>query len=105
MFLSYEREAYYAKDHSDFRVTFDDTILVRRDKLSLCEGPSGVPILPRDKVLMEVKCSGGIPLWMTEVLSREHICKTSFSKYGTAYKALIFPSLRRVSPGKENISL
>ena len=35
---------------------------------------------------MEIKCSGGIPLWMTQVLSKEHIYKTSFSKYGTAYK-------------------
>jgi len=31
VFLSYECEAYYAKDGSDFRVTFDDTILCRQD--------------------------------------------------------------------------
>lgn len=34
-FLSYAREAYFAKDGSDFRVTFDDTILCRQDDLSL----------------------------------------------------------------------
>lgn len=91
VFLSYEREAYYSKDGSDFRVTFDDTILCRQDELSLEAEAYGTQILPEGKVLMEVKCSGGIPLWMTQVLSRERIYKTSFSKYATAYRTLIFP--------------
>ena len=91
VFLSYEREAYYCTDGSDFRVTFDDTILCRQEELSVDSKAYGTPILPEGKVLMEVKCSGGIPLWMTEVLSRERIYKTSFSKYGTAYQTLIFP--------------
>lgn len=90
VFLSYEREAYYSKDGTDFRVTFDDTILCRRENLSLEAEVYGAEILPEGKVLMEIKCSGGIPLWMTEVLSKEKIYKTSFSKYGTAYKTLIF---------------
>ena len=91
VFLSYQREAYYAKDGSDFRVTFDDTILCRQEALSLASDVYGTPILPEGKVLMEIKCSGGIPLWMTRVLSKERIYKTSFSKYGTAYQRLIFP--------------
>ncbi len=91
VFLSYEREAFYATDGSDFRVTFDDTILCRQEDLSLKSEAYGTPILPEGKVLMEIKCSGGIPLWMTRVLSKERIYKTSFSKYGTAYRALIFP--------------
>ena len=93
VFLSYEREAFYARDGSDFRVTFDDTILCRQEDLSLESDVYGTPILPEGKVLMEIKCSGGIPLWMTHVLSKEHIYKTSFSKYGTAYRTLIFPQL------------
>ena len=93
VFLSYEREAFYANDGSDFRVTFDDTILCRQDDLSLESEVYGTPILPEGKVLMEIKCSGGIPLWMTKILSEEHIYKTSFSKYGTAYQTMIFPRL------------
>ena len=92
-FLSYEREAFYAKDGSDFRVTFDDTILCRLEDLSLESEVYGTPILPEGKVLMEIKCSGGIPLWMAHVLSKEQIYKTSFSKYGTAYQKMIFPQL------------
>ena len=97
VFLSYEREAYYAKDGSDFRITFDDTILCRESDLSLQSDPYGTPILPEGKVLMEIKCSGGIPLWMTEILSKERIFKTPFSKYGTAYKTLIFPQTHKIN--------
>lgn len=93
VFLSYEREAYYAKDGTDFRVTLDDNILCRQEDLSLQSDAYGTQILPEGKVLMEIKCSGGIPLWMTKILSEEHIYKTSFSKYGTAYQTMIFPQL------------
>ncbi len=93
VFLSYEREAFYANDGSDFRVTFDDTVLCRQEDLSLESEVYGTPILPEGMVLMEIKCSGGIPLWMTEVLSKEKIYKTSFSKYGTAYRTIIFSQL------------
>lgn len=93
VFLSYEREAFYANDSSDFRVTFDDTILCRQEDLSLGSEVYGTPILPEGMVLMEIKCSRGIPLWMTKILSEEHVYKTSFSKYGTAYQTIIFPQL------------
>jgi hypothetical protein len=38
---------------------------------------------------MEIKTSGGIPLWMSQILTQCHIYKTSFSKYGLAYKNMI----------------
>lgn len=97
VFLSYEREAYYCKDGGDFRVTFDDTILCRQEDLSLTSQVYGTELLPKGMTLMEIKCSGGIPLWMTQVLSQEKIYKTSLSKYGTAYKALIFPQTHTVN--------
>lgn len=94
-FLSYEREAYYAKDGSEFRVTFDNAILFRQEDLSLESDVYGAPLLPPGKVLMEIKCTGGIPLWMVRTLSEEHIYKTSFSKYGTAYQTVIYPNLKK----------
>lgn len=94
VFLSYEREAYYALDGSDLRVTFDDHILSRQTDLSLCAPVGGTPLLPDDRTLMEIKCSGGIPMWMVHALSRGHIYKSSFSKYGTAYQTMIYPKLK-----------
>ena len=92
VFLSYQREAYYQRDGGEFRVTFDDHILCRRKELSLTKPTGGDSILEEGKVLMELKCPGAIPLWMVEVLSRERIYKTSFSKYGTAYCRYILPN-------------
>ena len=94
MLIAYEREAYYCKEGGDFRVTFDDNILCRREDISLESDIYGTSLLEDGKVLMEIKCSGGIPLWMTSVLSRERIYKTSFSKYGTAYEKMIFPNTK-----------
>lgn len=94
VFLSYNREAFYSRDRSDFRVTFDDTILCRREDVSLEAEVYGESLLPEGVVLMEIKCSGGIPLWMTRILSEEHIYRTSFSKYGTAYRKFIYPAIR-----------
>ena len=94
VFLSYEREAFYARDGSDFRVTFDENILFREEELSLGADVWGTPVLDEKLCLMELKCSGGIPLWMTGILSKEHIYKTSFSKYGSAYCNNIFYKLK-----------
>ena len=88
--LSYERQAYYCKDGGDFRLTIDNNILCRQEDLSLCAENYGTPLLPDGQVLMEVKSSGGIPMWLTSLLSREKLYKTSFSKYGTAYQTMIF---------------
>ena len=95
VFLSYEREAFYSKDQSDFRVTFDDTILCRQKELSLGSEAYGLPVLPEGTALMEIKCSGGIPMWMAHILSQERVYKTSFSKYGTAYRTIIYPQMKK----------
>lgn len=89
VFLSYEREAFYALDGSDLRVTFDENILARRGDLSLSGEIWGERLMDTDGVLMEIKTSGAIPLWMTKVLTKERLYKTSFSKYGTAYQQML----------------
>lgn len=93
VFLSYEREAYYSNDGGDLRVTFDNNILCRQEDISLEYDVYGYPLLENGKILMEIKCSGGIPLWLTRTLSSERIYKTSFSKYGTAYQSIIYPQI------------
>lgn len=88
VFLSYEREAYYALDGGDFRVTFDENILYRRKDFSLGSNIYGIPLLEEGQTLMEIKTAGGIPLWMSKALTQNHLYKTSFSKYGSAYRRI-----------------
>ncbi len=90
VFLSYEREAFYSLDGSEFRVTFDENILARPTDLSLCSKVYGTPILPVELTLVELKAPGAIPLWLTDFLTENKIYKTSFSKYGTAYQTMLF---------------
>jgi hypothetical protein len=89
VFLSYERDAYYSLDGSDFRVTFDENILAREEELSLACDVWGEKLIDDNMVLMEIKTSGGYPLWMTQVLSQQKIYKISFSKIGTVYESMI----------------
>jgi len=67
---------------------FDENILWRDTDLSLGKGIYGEAILQPGQTLMEIKTPGNIPLWMVEVLSKEQIRKTSFSKYGNAYQMI-----------------
>lgn len=88
VFLSYEREAFYSKEDSDFRITFDENILWRDYELSLCAGVYGEPILDEGQVLMEIKTGASLPLWMVSILSENQIYKTTFSKYERAYRRI-----------------
>lgn len=85
MFISYEREAFLGRQDSGLRVTFDSSILYRNSDLSLRSAPYGDSLLGRDQVLMEIKAANAFPLWLSSVLTENHIYKTSFSKYGNAY--------------------
>lgn len=85
MLLSYDRTAFYAMDNPQFRITFDENILWRDHDVTLTTGIGGTAVLPADTILMEVKTADAIPLWLVQLLSREKIYKTSFSKYGTAW--------------------
>lgn len=86
MFISYDREAFYAVDDDSFRVTFDENILWRDSDLSLTKGAYGRPILAEGQSLMEIKVGSAMPLWMVSVLTENKVYKTSFSKYGRAYQ-------------------
>lgn len=85
-YISYQRSAFFGKDDSEFRLTFDRQLTERRYDLTLGKGNYGSLIIPPDKRIMEIKVPGSIPLWMSKALSELEIRRISFSKYGTAYK-------------------
>lgn len=89
IFISYEREAFYSDEDSNFRMTFDENIMFRDYDLSLKSAIYGDNILPQSSVLLEVKTALSIPIWLTEFLSLHKIYKISFSKYGNAYNKML----------------
>lgn len=88
VFLSYERDSYHGVEDPDLRVTFDRDIRFRQESLTLDSTPWGTSLLDSDQVLMELKIAGGMPLWLTHILSELEIYQTSYSKYGAAYQLI-----------------
>lgn len=85
VYIAYSRNAFFAKDDHDFRITFDSKITTRRNDLSLELGCYGDQLLEPNHYLMEVKILGAMPVWFTKVLSELKIYNTHFSKYGNEY--------------------
>ncbi|MGI6745365.1 MAG: VTC domain-containing protein [Acutalibacteraceae bacterium] len=86
LFLAYDRMAFWGVHNKDLRLTFDYNIRSRQDDLSLEQGDKGDLLLDKNVCIMEIKTNSAIPLWLTEILSKNEIYPTSFSKYGTVYQ-------------------
>ena len=88
-YISYDRSAFFYKETSDIRVTFDSNITWRDTDLDLRMGSYGESLLPDGYKIMELKVPNTAPLWLAELLSKLKIYPTSFSKVGTAYKTML----------------
>ncbi len=86
LFLAYDRVAYNGIQDEELRITFDKNIRSREKELSLKAGDYGTKLLDNDEYLMEIKANGGMPLWLTNLLTELEIFPRSFSKYGNIYK-------------------
>jgi hypothetical protein len=86
VYISYDRKALFGKDNADFRITFDHNIITRREDICIEKGRFGDDLLEPNKYLMEAKIFSALPMWLTSLLSSNHIYGTSYSKYGNEYK-------------------
>ena len=88
MMISCMREAWCPLDPADGdcvdRITFDEDIAYvdLMDASSVKRNRVTAP----GQVVMEIKCAGGYPLWLSELLSEYGVYPRSFSKYGNAFK-------------------
>lgn len=89
LYLAYDRLAFFDKNDSEFRVSFDTNIRTRRYDLTLDAGDYGEQMLDDDVWLMEVKINKNLPLWFTHLLNENEIFHRSFSKYGTEYARMV----------------
>lgn len=87
--LFYDRIAFYCKEDKNLRITFDTNIRYRTSKLDISQGSEGTIISENNTAVMEIKCVGSMPLWLTKELSALNIFPSSFSKYGKAYSVFL----------------
>lgn len=87
LYVQYDRLALFGKEDSDFRITFDRNIRVRRHQFTFGETPEDELLLPEDTYIMEIKILGAMPLWLSKLLSEKGLFSRGFSKYGVKYRA------------------
>lgn len=94
--IIYDRIAYFQPD-GDIRMTIDHDPRFREDDLDLRVSMEGESLLPEGYSILEIKVQDAMPLWLCRILSEGKIYKTSFSKYGEAYKRIMTRSYRKAS--------
>ncbi len=92
--ILYDRIAYY-QDKSDLRVTLDMNPRYRVENLNLHTSLGGIPLLPEGEAILEIKVQHSIPLWLSEILTKQKIYKSSFSKVGTAHEKEMMKKLAK----------
>ncbi|MBQ5560683.1 MAG: polyphosphate polymerase domain-containing protein [Lachnospiraceae bacterium] len=83
--VAYERIALFGKEDPSFRVTFDTNIRYRTEDVRLEAGNHGHLIFDDNTHLMEVKVTGGTPIWFSKLLSKHSAFTNRFSKIASSY--------------------
>lgn len=86
LYLAYDRLAFVGREEPGLRITLDEAVRSRRDRLDLTQGDDGEMLLAKGESILEIKTNGAMPLWLTDILGREGMFPVSFSKYGEIYK-------------------
>ena len=68
--VRYDRQAFVGTEYDrGLRVTFDTSLSFQAQELNLHQAPSGLPMLPANRVVMEVKVNERIPFWLAEMIA------------------------------------
>lgn len=86
--IAYDRTS-YKEIVGDIRLTIDENPRYRAYDLNLHTSMDGVPLLPLGSAILEIKVQQEMPLWLTNILSKGKIYKTTFSKVGEAFKKVM----------------
>ena len=89
VYLSYDRSAFFSEEDDSLRITFDDNIRWRKERMSLTEDAEGELLLSPDIYLLEIKTAESLPLWLVSLLSRTKIRPSGFSKYGRVFQTVL----------------
>lgn len=80
--VRYNRQAFIGSAYDlGLRVTFDTTLTFQTHPLHLHETPQGLPMLPINQVVMEIKVNERIPSWLTGLIADHNLRLERVSKY------------------------
>lgn len=87
--LSCDRVALTGRADGRLRITFDSNLRWQDRSPRLESQSPGTLLLPQDTVLMEVKVSDALPLWLCRLFDGLAVYPCSYSKYGAYYKTQV----------------
>lgn len=97
--VRYDRQAFIGTAYDiGLRVTFDTGLTCQTNPLDLREPPGGLPMLPADQVVMEIKVNERIPYWLTELVAAHNLQMVRMSKYCRSIEAARLHSRTILSP-------
>ena len=88
VYLSYDRLAFFSQEDESLRITFDQNIRYRKDRLKLTEDQDGQQLIDPQCHLLEIKTASALPVWLAELLSKAQVRPSGFSKYGRVYQTI-----------------
>lgn len=99
-YIAYDRKAFQGIEDPNLRITFDENIRGRNERLHLGDGDDGDRVLPEGQILMEVKLPGVMQLFLAKALSELQVTPVSFSKYGMYYQKTFLETTAREAEQK-----
>lgn len=84
--LFYDRRAFFSEQDREFRLTIDNNVRYRTDRLDPRLGTDGKLIAGQPHSVMEIKVASAVPLEFAAIFSELGLCPGSFSKYGAVYR-------------------
>ena len=88
MVVSYDRHAFHCITDPDLRITFDENLRCRNTDLNIDYGPYGEHFIDPNLVVLEVKVTHSVPLWLARILQNLNCEQKSPSKYCTSFELL-----------------
>jgi SPX domain protein involved in polyphosphate accumulation len=94
--VRYDRQAFIGSVYDlGLRVTFDTALTFQASPLHLHEAPQRLPMLPANRVVMEIKVNERIPSWLTGLIAKHNLRLERVSKYCRSIEtARKIPALR-----------
>jgi hypothetical protein len=86
LYVQYDRLALFGKEDSNFRMTFDRNVHIRRKNFVFGESDEDDFLIDDNTYIMEIKILGSMPMWLARLLSENELYSHGFSKYGVKYK-------------------
>jgi hypothetical protein len=97
--VRYDRQAFMGTEYDiGLRVTFDTSLSFQARQLHLHEQHYGLPMLPANSVVMEIKVNERIPYWLTDLIAAHNLQRIGVSKYCRSIEAAQgIPAVQRYS--------